>query len=221
MHRPAGAPCCRPQQPWWLLPCRAGTGSVCSLSVAVACRHPSSMSPETACAHWRDAICIRPQPALAENPQNSGAMTSTEGDKQLIDPATDADLQSKPRQKTSSGLEYQEVVAGKGPSPSVGIQVQQAACGVLRKPWHRADQSDAATSLLSRAPLSAVVNQAALCSMLLAQASSTDDSHPSCLVGGRELCRQDAKRQGVRQLAGEECALLHPCRQRCCHPGML
>jgi peptidylprolyl isomerase len=50
-------------------------------------------------------------------------MTSTEGDKQLIDPATDADLQSKPRQKTSSGLEYQEVVAGKGPSPSVGIQV--------------------------------------------------------------------------------------------------
>lgn len=50
-------------------------------------------------------------------------MTSTEGDKQLIDPATDADLQSKPRQKTPSGLEYQEVVPGKGPSPSIGIQV--------------------------------------------------------------------------------------------------
>ena len=78
--------------------------------------------------------CTRPQPALAENPQNSGAMTSTEGDKQLIDPATDADLQSKPRQKTSSGLEYQEVVAGKGPSPSVGIQVHSTGCWLS---WRR------------------------------------------------------------------------------------
>jgi FKBP-type peptidyl-prolyl cis-trans isomerase len=79
--------------------------------------------------------CCRPQPALAENPQTSGAMTSTEGDKQLIDPATDADLQSKPRQKTSSGLEYQEVVPGKGPSPSVGIQVHcLVACAVRAMP---------------------------------------------------------------------------------------
>lgn len=69
------------------------------------------------------AVTNRPQAAFAENPQTSGAMTSTEGDKQLVDAATDADLANKPRQKTPSGLEYQEVEAGKGPSPSVGIQV--------------------------------------------------------------------------------------------------
>ncbi len=52
-----------------------------------------------------------------------GAMTSTEGDKLLIDAVAEKDLECKPRIKTASGLEYQELVVGKGPTPTVGIQV--------------------------------------------------------------------------------------------------
>lgn len=65
----------------------------------------------------------RPSAALAESPLDLGAMTSSEGDKLLIDTAAEKDLESKPRITTKSGLEYQEFVAGKGPTPTVGIQV--------------------------------------------------------------------------------------------------
>jgi peptidylprolyl isomerase len=68
-------------------------------------------------------LTSRPSAALAESPRDSGAMTSTEGDKLLIDAAAEKDLEGKPRITTASGLEYQELVAGKGPTPTVGIQV--------------------------------------------------------------------------------------------------
>ncbi len=70
-----------------------------------------------------DATVARRAPT-ASAAQDMGAATVDEGEKLLVEPTAEADIESKERTKTASGLEYIDVVTGQGPNPSVGIQAR-------------------------------------------------------------------------------------------------
>lgn len=55
-----------------------------------------------------------------------GAMTDTIGDRVLCDADCVAKLAAGDIQTTPSGLQYQDIIEGRGPVPEVGYQVRTA-----------------------------------------------------------------------------------------------
>ena len=53
-----------------------------------------------------------------------GAMTDTIGDRVLCDAECVAKLEATEKVTTASGLQYQDIVKGRGPVPEVGYQVR-------------------------------------------------------------------------------------------------